>query len=178
MSRHCEICHNEPVSSGVCDLCKAHVIEGPLREAYLKWLEVRANNGRCCMGLSYVAGPFAAPERRAEGNLYFHGKYWDNGYEGQNDNVFVEYGLGFYKDHARTYFLRESYSLADSHEYGDPIPYSLPDFWERVDAQLDTAAEAAYEDGLRSCEHCEYHYYDECGCVEEAAERGEENNHA
>lgn len=109
---------------------------------------------KCCGKLNYPFGRDEAPDARERGHLFFHGKYM----EGTHEDTHVEYGVSFYSDHARTYYLRDFDSYCDSEEYGEEIPYLDPEFWQKLEAQLDRAPEAAYNADLCSCEACGYHF--------------------
>jgi len=162
MRAYCKICGNEkvPEYGDVCEPCQKYVVNGWLAEAHRRWEECNERHGRCCGNLSYVFGRDRDPAERERGYLFFHGKHW----QGSHKGVCVEYGASFYDDHARTYYLRDFDSTCDSEEYGEKILYLDPNFWEKLDAQLDKAPEAAWNAGLNSCDVCGYHYFDEPCC--------------
>lgn len=157
MSKYCKVCRNEEVFTDIapCVFCQQYVVDGPLAGAFQRWLKVAEDNSKCCGGLAYLFGAGTDPANRARGSLYFHGKGWEGSYK----DTHVEYGVSFHLDYACTYFLRDFDSVADSEVYGDVVPYSDPDFWNKIDAQLHQAPFAAWLSGLRSCEDCGYHYH-------------------
>lgn len=159
----CGICRNERVTQhdAPCAACTAQVIEGPLADAYRHWVKLGEQWRRCCGGLSYDSRLAASADAREHGHLFFHGRH----FEGTHEGLWVEYGASFYADHARTYYNRDFDHSCDSEEYGGRIPYADPDFWSKLEAQLDEAPKAAFEAGLMSCEECGHHFVDEPCCV-------------
>lgn len=143
----CKLCRNRnDTSTDVCAECRG-LVEGWLAEAYRRWIEQADRAGRPCCGRM----------SSDKTHIYFHGKGW----ECETDAVGVEMGVSFYHDQARTYYIRDFDSYCDSEEYGKPISYLDPEFWEKLDAQLDRAAEAADATDLESCDECGYHFIGE-----------------
>lgn len=115
----------------------------------------------------YFAGSFydAAKKRygvcctgwNEEGQYYhLHGKGWESTYPKEGERqACVEMGVEFYIDGVQTYYLRDFDHYADSENYGARIPYpESPDdeaFWKKLEAQLDQAAQVAYDRGLTTC---------------------------
>lgn len=142
----CKLCGNRNGSAtDTCDECRALTVNGWLAEAFRRWTEQGERTSKCCGRMS-----------SDKTHIYFHGKHW----ECSTETVTVEMGVSFYHDQARTYYIRDFDHYCDSEEYGEPIAYLDPAFWEKLDAQLDRAAEAADAADLMSCEECGYHY---CG---------------
>jgi hypothetical protein len=162
MNAYCKLCGNEKVEKygDVGPLCEKYVVNGRLAEARRRWVECADRNTRCCGHLNYRFGRDQDPAERERGHLSFHGKHW----QGTHKTVYVEYGAAFYDDHARTYYVRDFDSTADSEYYGESIPYLDPNFWEKLEERLDKAPEAAWNAGLNSCDACGYHYFDEPCC--------------
>lgn len=161
---YCPICRNARVArhGHHCPNCVEYVVEGKLAEAFDRWVHLGNHADTCCRGLQYRFGSDIEPSAREEGHLYFHGLGWDGTHEG----TWVEYGVAFYADHARTYFIRDLGDVSDSEEYGDRLDYADPDFWQKLNVQLDGAPKAAYDAGLLTCNLCGYNHYLKCRCTE------------
>jgi hypothetical protein len=150
---YCEYCGNVKVPDyrQPCNACGS-VLYGKLSVAWEIYKTLEVEGRRCCGGLS-----------SDKSHLHYHSKYGDSNYEGTS----VEMGTNLYDDHATTYWIFDADSFSDSNEYGDPIRYDDPEFWTKLSAQLDQAAEAAWNSDVCSCEHCGYHYHvgnGPCGC--------------
>lgn len=152
---YCKLCGNETIPDvrGIGAECREQ-IKGPLRDAYRHFMKCAEDNPVCCSGINW--------ERTS---LYIHAKWWEGSYPltktGQprkrGPYVWVEFGVNFHEDHATTYYIRDFDSYCDSVVYGDPIPYSDPEFWSKLNTQLDKAPEAAWNSDLLSCGRCGYH---------------------
>jgi len=176
---YCAYCGNMHVADGnePCVACEA-VLRRDLPLAWEVYQTLQEERRQCCGGLS-----------SGKDHLYFHGKDWDctyptaemrkqKGWKGCSSTT-VEMGVSLYEDHAGTYWIFDNDSSTDSHEYGDVIRYDDPEFWEKLDRQLDQAAEEAWNSDICSCEHCGYHYHvgnGPCGCsASEEADEDEES---
>lgn len=138
------------------------MLRGPMKEAYKRWLRMGEENRMCCGRLSAdIAFDRTETQPVTLGtNLAFHGKY----FEASHLDTSVEYGVSFHPDCASTYYLRDFNHYCDSEDYGELISYEDPDFWAKLERQLDGAAEAAHDAGLSTCEKCGYHYFDDPCC--------------
>lgn len=159
MKRYCILCGNEQTASkdGIGEACQP-LIKGPLAVPYAKWMECGGRYSRCCGRIG-----------TEKDHLYFHGDGWECSYKPMEemDGTSVEMGVSFYADHAATYYIRDFGNYSDSQEYGEDLPYDIEGFWEKLDAQLDKAAEFAWNNDLLSCERCGNHYVASngpCGC--------------
>jgi hypothetical protein len=174
---YCTYCGNMHVDdySRPCAACNA-VLRGELSLAWEVYKTLQLEHRQCCGGLS-----------SGKGNLYFHGKHWECSYPTSEmrkkkgwkgcSSVGVEMGVELHADHAATYWIFDNDSTTDSTVYGDPIKYYDPEFWEKLNAQLDQAAEEAWNSDILSCEHCGYHYHvgnGPCGCS--ASEEDDEDD--
>jgi hypothetical protein len=169
MKRYCPLCGNKQVTDDKpCAKCRA-IVEGPLAEAYKRWLEAGNDFRMCCGGLS-SAGRY----------LYFHGKYFDDVYpkvtrgrrKGQGVRrgpyVEVEHGIDFFADHAGTWYRHDTGNDVGSTPYGEDVPYADPEFWKKLEANFDHAAEAAFNDDWQTCRRCGNHFFESCGCEDES----------
>ena len=160
---YCNLCGNEttPDRDGIGAECRP-LIHGDLKEAWAHYMKCAEENRVCCSRVN--------SERTG---IYMHGRYWEGSYPLTKKGtprrrglfVCVEFGVTFYADCAATYYLRDFDHYCDSEEYGDAIPYADPDFWSKLNAQLDKAPEAAWHSDLLSCGKCGYHRGEEHCCV-------------
>jgi hypothetical protein len=159
---YCAYCGNAKVPDRAhpCGAC-ATVLHRDLSLAWEVYKTLQDERRQCCGGLS-----------TDKSHLYFHGRDWNCVYEGTG----VDMGANLYEDHAMTYWVFDNDSTTESFEYGAPIKYYDPEFWAKLDHQLDEAAEVAWNSDICSCEHCGYHYHvgnGPCGCS--ASESDNEN---
>ncbi len=157
---YCKFCGNNQVESDpdvrlpCCPDCEARITA--LGQAGVFFREAIEQYGRCCSGLSGE-------------HLYLHSEGFDSDYEAAGMRVEVEAGVNFHADGATCYWLFDNDSTCHSEEFGDMIPYDAPDFWEKVEKLVGTAAEVAFDSDVLTCEHCGYHYHvgnddhDDCG---------------
>lgn len=159
---YCDYCGNAKVPDRAypCNACST-VLRHGLSIALEVYKTLCAERRQCCGGLS-----------SDKSHLHFHGRDWECTYPEKGETgctTTVEMGVALYGDHAQTYWIFDNDSTTDSHEYGDPIKYYDHEFWEKLDSQLNEAAEAAWNSDICSCEHCGDHYhvgYGPCGCSE------------
>lgn len=164
--RYCSYCGNVKVMDDKpCAACNA-VLTGPLDLAHKVWLKLSETDRRCCGSLA-----------TDKSHLLFHGKYWEGSYPEDNSTVSVECGVSLFANHAQTYYIYDTDGDCGGTDYGDTIPLPDPDneaswnaFYVALHAQLDKAAEAAFNNDLYDCETCGYHAH--CGAPHEHADEG------
>lgn len=145
-----------------------------LTRAEAHYEEARERYRNCCGG---VVKTFEGEAT----HYYYHGKDFQFSYPPERDYphpTHVEGGFVFYPDGARCYYIFDAETMSESFEFGlngpsigpdGLIPYAAPDFWERLDALVDTAAEVAFNSDIWSCTVCGYNYHAGNGpCCEEA----------
>jgi len=96
---------------------------------------------------------------------YFHGKGWECQYWESQATVCVEMGVNLDLEGATTYWIFDNDTTTTSEDYGETIPYpeeDEPEEWEKwhtkLTAQLDQAAEAAWNSDVLTCSVCGYHW--------------------
>jgi hypothetical protein len=164
---YCRLCGNEKVrGEKPCAKCRA-VIEGPLAWAYKRWQEADDRYGKCCGGLS-----------TEKDHLHFHSEGFNDTYpqvtrgkrKGQEPRrgpfVSVEAGISFYANEAQTYFIHDTGNDVGSTDFGEAINYSDLDFWKKIEANLNRAAESAFNNDWLTCRKCGNMFYETCGCTE------------
>ena len=104
-------------------------------------------------------------ESRGEGgltmsrsHLYFNGGDAGRYPEDGDSYVHCEMATHLHPDHAETAWIYDDDSNTESHVYGDAIRYDDPDFWEKLEAQLDKGPEEAWNRDIQSCPDCGYHF--------------------
>jgi hypothetical protein len=167
--RYCRLCGNEKVrGEKPCAKCRA-VIEGTLLAGYQHWQEADGRYGKCCGGLS---------SDRDYRYLHFHSEGFNDTYPqvtrgkrkgqepGRGPFVSVEAGIDFYATEARTYYIHDTGHDVGSTVFGEAVAYGDSEFWKKIEANLDRAAEAAFNDDWQSCRKCGSMFFESCGCEE------------
>ena len=137
---YCLFCGNNPAPSDAtkpCAVCLRKMIT-QIPRALPVWTDLNAGHTRCCGGLS------------SDGRyLYFHGKHWDDTYQG----AWCEYGVRLHADRAMTYAILDSEHYVDSVECGEPLPYPEPDDEDGWNVWYDDLQEALMQVPMLAHDH-------------------------
>ncbi len=171
LARYCALCGNNRINvpdrtddplAPVCPHCRDALTKMPQAWAHL--LEARNRYRECCSGISSDVG---FEGRGGEGfgprtHLHFHSESFDSCYPADAKDgavqTCVEAGVNFYSDRAECYWIFDTDNYCDSFTFGEPIAYTDPEFWGKLEATLDQGAETAWNTNVLSCPHCGYHY--------------------